>query len=185
MKLTASQLRQIIKEEVKGSLVKRNLNEAMTRITEDEMAAWKSGDWGYVAGDSTAEPGHDHDKFLHGHESGHPMDDEGYMIKSRMASLKKMAEDICEMLDSEDQLPGWVQDLVATSHGDLQHVHNYLSGDVEMQKHQMAPKKMELPMEGSKPENKRLSESHARVTEKEMREWLKGNWGFNSEDEKE
>lgn len=140
MKLTATQLRRIIAEEIRGSHAKRNLNEAINRITEDEMTAWKKGDWGYVAGDSAGESAHDHQEFLHGHESGHPMDDEGHMVKSRMASMKKMAEEICEMLDNEDQLPGWVQDLLATSHNDLQHVYDYMSGDVEMRKHQMAPK---------------------------------------------
>ena len=75
---------------------------------------------------------HDHQEFLHGHESGHPVDDEGYMVKSRMSSMKKMADEIDEMLDTEDQLPGWVQDLVATAHNDLQHVYDYLSGDAEM-----------------------------------------------------
>lgn len=153
MKIRVSQLRQIIKEEVDASLSpslveshrvrgNKRLSEAHARITEEEVAAWKSGDWGYVAGDSAEQPGHDHNEFLHGYESGHPGDDEGYMIKSRMASLKKMAEEVCELLDSEDQLPAWVQDLVATSHNDLQHVRNYLTGDVEMRKHQMSPKKM-------------------------------------------
>ena len=75
---------------------------------------------------------HDHEEFLHGYESGHPMDDEGYMVKSRMASMKKMAADVCGLLDSEDQVPAWVQDLVATAHADLQHVHDYLTGDVDL-----------------------------------------------------
>lgn len=34
---------------------KMGMNEAMTRITEDEIAAWKKGDWGYVSGDNLSE----------------------------------------------------------------------------------------------------------------------------------
>lgn len=34
---------------------KMGMNEAMTRITEDEIAAWKKGDWGYVSGDNLTE----------------------------------------------------------------------------------------------------------------------------------
>ena len=98
MKLTSSQLRKIIMEEV--SLA-------------------KSGD-------------KDPQRFLHGFESGHPMDDEGYMLKSRMADIKEMAETVCNLLESEDQLPGWVQDLVAGAHRDLEHVKDYLVGDEKM-----------------------------------------------------
>lgn len=125
------------KKTVKTSDIKesrRRMSEGHARITEEEMAAWKSGDWGFTAGDA-AGGGHDHEEFLHGHESGHPTDDEGYMVKSRMVAMKKLASDICEMLDGEDQLPGWVQDLIATSKNDLQHVYDYLSGDAEMRKH--------------------------------------------------
>lgn len=56
MKLTPAQLRKIIREEVKKAASgKKNLSEAMTRITEDEIAAWKRGDWGYVSGDNLSE----------------------------------------------------------------------------------------------------------------------------------
>lgn len=132
MKLTASQLRKIILEEMNSSK-KKNLSEAITRITEDEIAAWKQGDWGYVSGDAEM-PGeaHDHEQFLHGHESGHPADDEGYMVKSRMSSMKQMAADICELLDSQDQLPSWAQDHVAVAHENLQQVHGYLMGDSKL-----------------------------------------------------
>ena len=106
MKITASQLRKIIAEEV--SLAKSD--------------------------DTT--------RFLHGSDAGHPRDDEGYMVKSRMASMKKMAADICGLLDAADQLPGWVQDLIATSHNDLQHVHDYLMGDEAMRSYEKAPKQM-------------------------------------------
>lgn len=56
MKLTQKQLRNIVREEIKNVVSgKKNLSEAMTRITEDEVAAWKRGDWGYVSGDSLTE----------------------------------------------------------------------------------------------------------------------------------
>ena len=188
MKLTPSQLRNIIREEVKKATSgKKNLSEAMTRITEDEVAAWKKGDWGYVSGDVMPEPGHDHQEFLHGSDEGHPHDDEGYMVKSRMASMKKMAEDVCNLLDSEDQLPAWVQDHVAVAHENLQQVHGYLMGDEEMRSHEKVPTtvkpvEMDMPVGEShnrKPNN--LNEAHARVTQEEMRAWMRGDWGFVSE----
>ena len=129
MKLTATMLRKIIAEEVSKTKTKKTLSEAITRITEDEMAAWKGGNWGYVAGD---ESGDDSEKFLHGYESGHPMDDEGNMIKGRMSGLKRMAEEICELTQDEDQFPAWVQDLVAQAHETLSHVHDYLLNDEDM-----------------------------------------------------
>ena len=50
MKLKVSQLRQIIAEEVQD-LVGQNgrLVEGSARITAEEFAAWKSGDWGFVS----------------------------------------------------------------------------------------------------------------------------------------
>ena len=103
MKLTATQLRRIIKEEMAAS---------------------------FAPGDAGKDP----KRFLHGFESGHPMDDEGYMIKSRMADIKEMAATICDLLEMEDQLPGWVQDLVAGAHRDMEHVRDYLVGDEKMRK---------------------------------------------------
>jgi hypothetical protein len=188
MKLTPSQLRNIIREEVKKATSgKKNLSEAMTRITEDEIAAWKNGDLGYVSGDAMPEPGHDHQEFLHGSDEGHPHDDEGYMVKSRMASMKKMAEDVCGLLDSEDQLPAWVQDHVAVAHENLQQVHGYLMGDEEMRSHQevssaVEPVGMDMPIgESRNRKSSNLNEAHARVTQEEMRAWMRGDWGFVSE----
>jgi len=188
MKLTPSQLRNIIREEVKKATSgKKNLSEAMTRITEDEIAAWKNGDLGYVSGDAMPEPGHDHQEFLHGSDEGHPHDDEGYMVKSRMASMKKMAEDVCNLLDSEDQLPAWVQDHVAVAHENLQQVHGYLMGDEEMRSHQevssaVEPVGMDMPIgESRNSKSSNLNEAHARVTQEEMRAWMRGDWGFVSE----
>ena len=163
MKLTANQLRDIILEEIKNSSSKKKkLSEAITRITEDEVAAWKAGDWGYVSGDEVGPPEHDHEEFLHGHESGHPQDDEGYMVKSRMVSMKMMAEDICKLLDAQDQLPGWAQDHVAVAHENLQQVHGYLMGDSKL---------------GA------IQEGHSRITSKELEEWSLGNWGFLDDSE--
>jgi len=188
MKLIPSQLRNIIREEVKKATSgKKNLSEAMTRITEDEVAAWKKGDWGYVSGDAMPEPGHDHQEFLHGSDEGHPHDDEGYMVKSRMASMKKMAEDVCGLLDSEDQLPAWVQDHVAVAHENLQQVHGYLMGDEEMRSHEevpttVEPVEMDMPVgESRNRKSNNLNEAHAHVTQEEMRAWMRGDWGFVSE----
>jgi hypothetical protein len=95
--------------------------------------------------------------------------------------MKKMAEDICKLLDTEDQLPGWVQDLVATSHNDLQHVHDYLMGDAEMNSYEKSPQQMMPTSESRKRNMKTLSEGHARITDKEIAAWKRGDWGFVSE----
>ena len=97
MKLTANQLRQIIKEEVDAMM--------------------------------PAAGGKDPQRFLHGYESGHPMDDEGYMAKSRMVDIKEMAGTICGLVEEGDQLPAWVQDLIAKAHENLEHVKDYMAGD--------------------------------------------------------
>ena len=135
MKLTATMLRKIIAEEVSKTKTKKTLSEAITRITEDEMAAWKGGNWGYVAGDDhePATDFDDDDRFLHGSEHGEAHDDEGYMAKSQLASMKEMAYEVCELLDGDDQLPGWVQNHLAVAHENLQQVHGYLTGDAKMQ----------------------------------------------------
>lgn len=50
MKLTPTQLRNIIREEVKRvTSGKKNLSEAMTRITQEEISAWQEGNWGFVS----------------------------------------------------------------------------------------------------------------------------------------
>lgn len=158
MKITATQLRRIIKEEV----------EAMMPVA------------------------HDHERFLHGFESGHPMDDEGYMVKSRMADIKEMAEVICNLLDTGDQLPAWVQDLVASSHTDLEHVKDYLVGDEKMRSYEKDPVASEMPLHLEDSESHLRSESHgrrggmlleghARITPEEMAAWMTGDWGFVSE----
>jgi hypothetical protein len=145
MKLTASKLRQIVREEV--SLAKSE--------------------------DST--------RFLHGSDSGHPMDDEGYMAKSQMASLKEMATEVCDLLNDEDQLPGWVQSHIAVAHENLQQVHGYLMGDEKMRSQHQPQSMMPLVPESFKRFNK-LAEGHNRITTQEIEEWKKGNWGFLEED---
>lgn len=138
MKLTATMLRKLIAEEIsKAQPKKTNLSEAITRITEDEMAAWKGGNWGYVAGDDH-EPAvdfDDDDRFLHGSEHGEGHDDEGYMAKSQLASMKEMAYEVCELLDYDDQLPGWVQNHIAVAHENLRQIHGYLTGDAKLMAH--------------------------------------------------
>ena len=149
MKLTATQLRRIIAEEV--SLVKM--------------------------GDK------DPQRFLHGFDSGHPMDDEGYMVKSRMSSVKDMAKTICDLLEMGDQLPAWVQDLIASAHTDLEHVKDYLVGDEKLRAYNKPVASMPAaPMgESRKRTAKTLKEGHARITEEEFAAWKSGDWGFVSE----
>jgi hypothetical protein len=162
----------------------KKISEGHARITEEEMAAWKSGDWGFDSQiDSSA---NDSERFLHGFESGHPMDDEGYMVKSRMADIKEMAETICSLLEMGDQLPAWVQDLVASSHTDLEHVKDYLVGDEKMRSYSgksspsMGAEMMPVVGE-SRGRGGMLLEGHARITPEEMAAWMGGDWGYVSE----
>jgi hypothetical protein len=149
-KLTAAQLRRIIKEEVEAMM---------------------------PAG------GKDPQRFLHGFESGHPMDDEGYMIKSRMADVKEMAETICGLLDEGDQLPAWVQDLVASAHTDLEHVKDYLVGDEKLRSYDKEAPPVGMPVETRRRRGRTLKEGHARITEEEMAAWKSGDWGFVAEND--
>lgn len=168
-----------ISDMVKDKLGKLGMTEAMSRITPDEVAAWKNGNWSYVSGDEVEDDlhkmdmsmmmGDDPERFLHGKD---PHDDEGSMVKSRLYSMKQMAKDVCDILNPADQLPGWVQDHISVAHENLQQVHGYLMG----QQHATERGMME-----SKPK-KTLSEAHNRITKEEMDAWMRGDWGFISED---
>jgi len=151
MKLTITQLRKIIKEEVEAMM--------------------PTG-------------GKDPQRFLHGFESGHPMDDEGYMVKSRMSDVKEMAETICDLLEMGDQLPAWVQDLVASAHTDLEHVKDYLVGDEKMRAYNKPSVSMSMG-ESKRRSSKILSEGHAPITQSELEQWKSGNWGFVFEADEE
>ena len=64
MKLTATQLRKIIKEEVQKARGRKTLAEGHSRIEAEELEAWKRGDWGYVGEASGGMmPGRD-DRFM-------------------------------------------------------------------------------------------------------------------------
>jgi len=159
------------------------LKEAITRITEDEMAAWKSGNLGYVSGDEVETDFDDDDRFLHGSEHSEAHDDEGYMVKSQLSSMKEMAYEVCELLDGDDQLPGWVQNHISVAHENLRQVHGYLTGDAKMQAYEDSelptPAPMTMP-EAKQRRLKMLAEGIARITEEELNAWSKGDWSFVS-----
>lgn len=157
----------------------KSMAEAMSRITPDEVAAWKNGNWAYVSGDEVEDDlhkmdmsmmaGEDPERFLHGKD---PHDDEGSMVKSRLYSMKQMAKDVCDILNPADQLPGWVQDHISVAHENLQQVHGYLMGQQHATERGM--------MESKRKQT--LSEVHNRITKEEMDAWMRGDWGFVSED---
>ena len=62
--------------------------------------------------------------------------------------MKKMASEVCGMLQPEDQLPAWCQDLIASAHQDLLHVYEYMSGDEAMRSYSKQP--VEMAMESRK-----------------------------------
>ena len=90
MKITANQLRRIIKE---------------------EYASFGVGD---------KKPS----RFLHGED---PDDSEGGMALGQLSDLCRMAEELQEILNSGDQLPGWVQNHLTVSHENLRQIHGYLT----------------------------------------------------------
>jgi hypothetical protein len=73
----------------------------------------------------------------------------------------------------------------------LQQVHGYLMGDEEMRSHQevpaaVEPDGMDMPVgESRNHKSNNLNEAHTRVTQEEMRAWMRGDWGFTSEDSEE
>jgi len=81
MKITVKQLRKIIKEEVQNSLKKSkrvSLSESMTRITQDELAQWKSGNWGYVSEGEGEHPQSDGHRSAGGPSGYEPCDKCGW-----------------------------------------------------------------------------------------------------------
>lgn len=119
------------------------------------------------AGDST--------RFLHGGESGQPFDDEAYMVKIQMNDIKRMAQEVCDMLQSGDQLPAWLQSHVTVSHENLRQAHGYLKGDSAL----------DSQVQESKRRKKKLVEAHKRITQAEIEAWKSGDWGFISESDDE
>lgn len=98
--------------------------EQLRQIIEEEMAA------AFAPGNAGKDP----KRFLHGFDSGHPLDHEGNMVKVRMAEIADMAQTVCDLIEKDDQLPAWVQDLVAGAHRDMEHVSDYLVGTERMRK---------------------------------------------------
>lgn len=62
-------------------------------------------------------------RFLHGED---PQDSEGAMAKGKLISLCEMATELADLLQDEDQLPGWTQDHISVAHENIQQVHGYL-----------------------------------------------------------
>lgn len=49
MKITLGRLRSLIREVAASTTTRKTLRESHTRITAEEINAWKSGDWGFVS----------------------------------------------------------------------------------------------------------------------------------------
>ena len=73
--------------------------------------------------------GKDPERFLHGED---PEDSEGAMAKGQLHSMYEMAEELCDILEGSDQLPGWAQDHLAVAHENLRQVYRYLTGVDEL-----------------------------------------------------
>lgn len=114
----------------------------------------------------------DSTRFLHGADEGQAFDDEAEMVKIQLLQMSKMAEEVCELLRSGDQLPAWTQSHIAVAHENLRQVHGYLTGDAALD----AGVQLE-----AKNHVKRLNESHARITQEEIQAWKNGDWQFMSE----
>lgn len=55
-------------------------------------------------------------------------DDEGAMALSRLRTICDTARELEGMLSPGDQLPAWVQDLLAGAHRDMGHIRDYMVG---------------------------------------------------------
>ena len=62
-------------------------------------------------------------RFLHGED---PDDSEGGMALGQLSAICEMAEELEQILQPNDQLPGWVQNHITVSHENLRQVHGYL-----------------------------------------------------------
>lgn len=74
----------------------------------------------------------DKEFFLHGYESDAPIDEEGQMAKSQLHRIKQISYMLCDMLESGDQLPAWVQDHVSVAHENLGQVFSYMEPKYHM-----------------------------------------------------
>ena len=151
----------------------------LRRIIAEEVSLAKMGD-------------EDSQRFLHGSESGHPVDDEGSMAKSKLVSMIDMATDLHTTLGDEDQLPGWVQDHISVAHENLQQVHGYITnspqGNLSMPMplaQDVSGDSIKLDMLESRRQRAKnsLREAHARITQEEIEAWRNGDWGFVSEED--
>jgi hypothetical protein len=63
-------------------------------------------------------------RFLHGED---PADSEGAMAKGKLLALCEMATELADLLQDEDQLPGWTQDHISVAHENIRQVYGYLA----------------------------------------------------------
>jgi hypothetical protein len=86
-------------------------SEQLKRLIREEYASFGIGD---------KKP----TRFLHGED---PEDSEGGMALGQLSDICRMSEELEEILNSEDQLPGWVQNHLTVSHENLRQIHGYLT----------------------------------------------------------
>lgn len=109
MKITKAQLRRIIKEA-------SEFNDIDDEVDYDE----------YEDNDDDSE------YFLHGYDDDAPNDEEGRMAKYQLSRVMKMAAMLSDMLEPDDQLPGWVQDHISVAHENLGQVFSYMEPKFDM-----------------------------------------------------
>jgi len=63
-------------------------------------------------------------RFLHGED---PEDSEGGMAKGQLSDIGSMSQELQELLNPDDQLPGWVQNHLTVAHENLRQIHGYLT----------------------------------------------------------
>jgi len=106
MRITAKQLKRLIKEAAVSSL-----NEDHDLDQYDEYMDDDNG--------STF--------FLHGDE-----DEEGAMAKGQLHRIKEISYMICDMVEEDDQLPAWVQSHIAIAYENLNQVLSYMEPKYHM-----------------------------------------------------
>lgn len=114
MKLTAKQLKKLLE-----SIDLETLIEDYHEEEEYDAESYEDED--------------DSEFFLHGYDQDEPYDAEGDMAKYQLHRVKKMAEMMCDMLESGDQLPAWVQDHLSVAHENLGQVFSYMEPKYHME----------------------------------------------------
>jgi len=117
---TADALKEAIKKMVKEELM--NYNDPMYWNDEEDFSDEMDYDYNAYYDDLDSDEDEDDEYEV---EDDH----EGSMAKSDLASLSQLAAEINDMIDSDDELEGWVQAKITKAADYIESVHKYMKYD--------------------------------------------------------